>query len=125
MTGQTYTSFRTRQPKPRPFNIVKVGLTRPREALYERINRRVDLMMEQGLEAEARSVYPFRHLNALNTVGYKELFAYFDGTCTLPFAVEKIKQHSRIYSRKQMTWFKRDPEIRWVEPEESFACEIL
>ncbi|MDR0895396.1 MAG: tRNA (adenosine(37)-N6)-dimethylallyltransferase MiaA [Prevotellaceae bacterium] len=117
MTGQTYTSFRIRQPKERPFRTVKIGLTRPREELYERINRRVDRMMDEGLEAEARRVYPFRHLNSLNTVGYKELFAYFDGECTLPFAVEKIKQHSRIYSRKQMTWFKRDAEIHWVHPD--------
>ncbi|MDR1004806.1 MAG: tRNA (adenosine(37)-N6)-dimethylallyltransferase MiaA [Prevotellaceae bacterium] len=125
MTGRTYTSFRTYQPKERPFRIVKLGLTRPREELYERINRRVNGMMEEGLEAEARRLYPFRHLNALNTVGYKELFAYFDGECTLPFAVEKIKQHSRIYARKQMTWFKRDPQIRWIHPDDFTPDFIL
>jgi tRNA dimethylallyltransferase len=118
MTGRTYTSFRTRTAKERPFRIVKVGLRREREELYDRINRRVDQMVAGGLVEEARRVYPFRHLNSLNTVGYKELFAHFDGQCTLEFAIEKIKQNSRIYSRKQMTWFKRDEEIRWFHPDE-------
>ncbi len=123
MTGKTYTSFRTQQKKERPFRIIKIGLKREREELYERINLRVDQMMEEGLEEEARNVYPYRHLNALNTVGYKELFKYFDGEWALPFAVEKIKQNSRIYSRKQMTWFKRDEEIHWFHPDEE--AEIL
>ena len=123
MTGQTYTSFRTRQTKPRPFRIVKIGLTRDREELYDRINRRVDQMMADGLLDEARRVYPHKDYNSLNTVGYKELFKYLDGEWTLDFAVEKIKQNSRIYSRKQMTWFKRDPEIRWFHPDEE--AEIL
>ena len=123
MTGKTYTSFRTQHKKERPFRIIKIGLKREREELYERINLRVDQMMEEGLEEEARNVYPYRHLNALNTVGYKELFKYFDGEWTLPFAVEKIKQNSRIYSRKQMTWFKRDEEIHWFHPDEE--AEIL
>lgn len=118
MTGKTYTSFRTRSKKERPFHILKIGLFRDREELYDRINRRVDMMMEQGLLEEARAVYPYRQLNSLNTVGYKELFNYFDGTWTLPFAIEKIKQNSRIYSRKQMTWFKRDPDITWFHPDE-------
>lgn len=117
MTGKTYTSFRTRSAKKRPFDLLKIGLTRDREELYERINRRVDRMMAEGLLEEARSVYPFRHLNSLNTVGYKELFRYFDGEWDLSFAVEKIKQNSRIYSRKQMTWFRRDPEITWFHPD--------
>lgn len=117
MTGKTYTSFRTQTQKERPFNIIKIGLKREREELYERINRRVDLMMEEGLLEEAKRVYPYRHLNSLNTVGYKELFKYLDGEWTLDFAVEKIKQNSRIYSRKQMTWFKRDPDIRWFHPD--------
>lgn len=121
MTGRTYTSYRTQQTKQRPFRIIKIGLTRPREELYERINQRVLQMMADGLEAEARSVYPYRHLNSLNTVGYKELFRYFDGEWTLPFAIEKIQQNSRIYSRKQMTWFKRDEEIRWFHPDEETA----
>lgn len=118
MTGKTYTSFRTRTQKERPFRILRVGLTRDREELYDRINRRVDAMMDEGLLEEARSVYPFRHLNSLNTVGYKELFKYLDGEWTLDFAVEKIKQNSRIYSRKQMTWFRRDNDIAWFHPDQ-------
>lgn len=118
MTGKTYTSFRIRQTKQRPFRIVKIGLTRSREKLYERINHRVDQMMADGLLDEARRVYPYKNYNSLNTVGYKELFKYLDGEWTLDFAVEKIKQNSRIYSRKQMTWFKRDTDIRWFHPEQ-------
>ena len=117
MTGKTYTSFRTREIKKRPFRIIKVGLTREREELYNRINRRVDEMMEKGLLEEARSVAEYKHLNSLNTVGYKEIFKYIDGEWPLDFAIEKIKQNSRIYSRKQMTWFKRDTEISWFHPE--------
>lgn len=116
MTGKTYTSFRTRQEKKRPFEILKIGLCREREELYARINHRVDLMMADGLLDEARQVYPYKHLNSLNTVGYKELFRYIDGECDLGFAVEKIKQNTRIYSRKQMTWFKRDESINWFHP---------
>ena len=123
MTGKTYTSFRTRQKKERPFRIIKIGLTRDREELYNRINRRVEQMITDGLVEEARSVYPHRALNSLNTVGYKEIFNYLDGEWTLPFAIEKIQQNSRIYSRKQMTWFKRDEEIRWFHPEQE--TEIL
>lgn len=118
MTGKTYTSFRTRSTRERPFHILKIGLTRDREELYERINRRVDIMMEDGLLEEVKSVYPYKHLNSLNTVGYKELFNYLDGVWDLPFAIEKIKQNSRIYSRKQMTWFKRDNEITWFHPDQ-------
>lgn len=118
MTGRTYTSFRTRSAKERPFNILKIGLTRNREELYERINRRVDMMIEDGLLKEAKVVYPYKHLNSLNTVGYKEIFNYLDGEWDLSFAIEKIKQNSRIYSRKQMTWFKRDEEIVWFHPEQ-------
>lgn len=118
MTGKTYTSFRTRSTRERPFHILKIGLTRDREELYERINRRVDIMMEDGLLEEVKSVYPYKHLNSLNTVGYKELFNYLDGVWDLPFAIEKIKQNSRIYSRKQMTWFKRDNDITWFHPDQ-------
>jgi tRNA dimethylallyltransferase len=121
MTGRTYTSFRTRTTKQRPFRNIKIGLRREREELYDRINRRVDQMISEGLIEEARNVYPHRHLNSLNTVGYKELFAHFDGECTLEFAIEKIKQNSRIYSRKQMTWFRRDEDIRWFHPDEQDA----
>ena len=121
MTEKTYTSFRTRTQKERPFHIVKVGLTREREELYQRINQRVDEMMKEGLLEEAKRVYPYKHLNSLNTVGYKEIFKYLDGEWELPFAIEKIKQNSRIYSRKQMTWFKRDPEITWFHPDQKEA----
>lgn len=116
MTGKTYTSFRTNTRKERPFHIIKIGLKREREELYERINLRVTKMIEDGLEEEARALLPYRATNALNTVGYKEMFAYFDGKMTREEAADKIRQNSRIYSRKQMTWFKRDPEIRWFEP---------
>ena len=118
MTGRPYSSLRTNTKKERPFNIIKIGLKRDREELYERINLRVDQMMNDGLLEEARKVYPYKELNSLNTVGYKELFNYFDGVWDLDFAIEKIKQNSRIYSRKQMTWFKRDEEIRWFHPEQ-------
>lgn len=116
MTGKTYTSFRTNTRKERPFRIVKIGLKREREILYDRINRRVTQMLEMGLEQEVCSLMPYRNTNALNTVGYKEMFAYFDGAMTLEQAADKIRQNSRIYSRKQMTWFKRDEEIKWFEP---------
>ena len=119
MTGQTYTSFRTSQTKKRPFNIIKVGLRREREELYARINKRVDIMMEDGLLEEAKSVYQYKDLNSLNTVGYKEMFKYLDGEWELPFAIEKIKQNSRIYSRKQVTWFKRNTDITWFHPDDT------
>ena len=118
MAGKPYSSLRTNEPKPRPFRILKIGLQREREELYERINRRVDNMMEQGLLEEAYSLYHLRYQNSLNTVGYKELFNYFSGKWTREFAIEKIKQNTRIYSRKQITWFKRDKEIRWFQPEQ-------
>ena len=118
MTGKPYSSFRTHTIKSRPFRIIKIGLTRDREELYDRINRRVDQMMEEGLLEEARRVYPYRALNALNTVGYKELFNYLSGEWTLDVAIEKIKRNSRVYARKQMTWFKHDPAIQWFHPDE-------
>lgn len=117
MTGKTYTSFRTGNKKERPFNIIKIGLSREREELYERINKRVDIMIEEGLIDEVKSVYEHKNLNSLNTVGYKEFIKYLDGEWDLQFAIEKIKQNSRIYSRKQMTWFKRDEEIKWFHPD--------
>lgn len=119
MTGRSYSSFRIRATKERPFRIIKIGLTRDREELYDRINRRVDLMMDHGLLDEARRVYPYRHLNALNTVGYKELFRHFDGEWTLDFALDKVRRNSRVYSRKQMTWFRRDPSIQWFSPDKA------
>lgn len=117
MTGKTYTSFRKNTKKERPFNIVKIGLNRPREELYNRINERVLLMMEQGLEDEARSVYPRRELNALNTVGYKELFAYMDGEISREEAIRQIQSNTRRYMRKQLTWFKKDETTQWFSPD--------
>jgi tRNA dimethylallyltransferase len=119
MTGQTYTSFRKNERKERPFRIVKIGLNRPREELYERINSRVDQMMADGLLEEARRLYPRRELNALNTVGYKEMFAYLDGTWSLDEAVERLKGNTRRYARKQLTWFKKDPDVAWFAPNET------
>ncbi len=116
-TGKTYSSFRTNSIKQRPFRIVKIGLNREREELYERINNRVLDMMRQGLEEEVRQVYPFRHLNALNTVGYKELFQYMDGNIDLNEAVRQIQSNTRRYMRKQLTWFKRDEQIKWFHPD--------
>lgn len=116
MTGQTYTSFRTGHKKERPYKIIKIGLNSERELLYDRINKRVDTMMKNGLADEARRLYPIRHLNALNTVGYKELFTHFDGTWTLEEAVERIKGNTRRYARKQLTWFKKDSSITWFTP---------
>ena len=118
-TGNTFTSYRVRERKQRPFAIVKIALNREREVLYERINRRVDSMMAAGLEDEARRLLPYRHENALNTVGYKELFAYFDGIWPLYEAVERIKGNTRRYARKQLTWFKRDPAVRWFDTDDN------
>lgn len=117
MTGQTYTSFRQNEKKKRPFNIIKIGLTRDRNILYDRINRRVLQMIDDGLVEEALSVYDKRHLNALNTVGFKEMFEYLDGLTTLDQAIYKIQSNTRRYCRKQLTWFKRDEEICWFCPD--------
>ncbi|WP_243349113.1 tRNA (adenosine(37)-N6)-dimethylallyltransferase MiaA [Parabacteroides sp. FAFU027] len=123
MTGKPYSSLRTNTKKKRPFNIIKIGLTRDREELYERINMRVDEMMKDGLLREAEKLYPFKGYNSLNTVGYKELFSYIEGELRLEEAIEKIKRNTRVYSRKQMTWFKRDPEIVWFHPEDEIEIE--
>ncbi len=122
-TGRPFSSFHTGQAKHRPFDIIKIGLTREREELYARIDERVLQMMSLGLEAEARAVYPHRHLNALNTVGYKELFAYFDGMISLEEAIRLIQRNSRHYARKQLTWWKRDPEVHWYHPEDIEGIE--
>lgn len=125
MTGKPYTAFLTGTPKSRDFVTIKIGLDLPRQELHERINRRVDMMMDQGLLLEAQSLYPFKHLNSLNTVGYKELFEYFDGKRALDEAVEMIKGHTRQYARRQLTWFHRDKEMRWFRPDEKeliFNC---
>lgn len=114
MTGATYSSLRVNKVKERPFRIIKFGLMRERASLFSRINRRVDMMMQQGFMDEAQRVYHLRHLNSLNTVGYKELFNVIDGTWELPMAVERIKKNTRVYAKKQMTWYKRDEDILWL-----------
>lgn len=114
MTGATYSSLRVNKVKERPFRIIKFGLMRERASLFSRINRRVDMMMQQGFMDEAQRVYHLRHLNSLNTVGYKELFNVIDGTWELPMAVERIKKNTRVYAKKQMTWYKRDEDIHWL-----------
>ena len=116
-TGKTYTSFRTNTKKERNFRIIKIGLNRDRDELYSRIDKRVDLMIENGLIEEAKQMYPHKELNSLNTVGYKELFNYFDGNCTLDEAIFKIKSNTHKYCRKQLTWFKRDKDIHWFNPD--------
>jgi tRNA dimethylallyltransferase len=117
-TGKTYTSLLTKPQKIRDFRIIKIGLERERAELFERIDKRVDLMFEQGLLDEARSLYKFKHLNALNTVGYKEIFDYFDHKHDLNEAIRLIKRNSRRYAKRQITWFKRDEEIRWFHPDQ-------
>ena len=127
MTGRTYTSFRMKEKRSlesgacrsgRPFKIVKIGLNREREELYNRINARVDEMMQKGLLKEAEALYPMRELNALNTVGYKEIFEYINGRWSLDEAIERIKGNTRRYARKQLTWYKKDPQIRWFHPDQ-------
>jgi len=130
MTGRPYSELRTGQRKERPFDILKIGLNRPRAELYERINARVDEMMTDGLLEEARQFYEYRHLNTLNTVGYKELYEYMSGNWTLEFAVSMIRQDSRRYAKRQLTWFNRDKEIHWFHPDEEerimeFVNEIV
>ncbi|MBR6714635.1 MAG: tRNA (adenosine(37)-N6)-dimethylallyltransferase MiaA [Bacteroidaceae bacterium] len=117
-TGRPYSSFLSQQSKQRPFRIVKIGLLRPREELFSRINQRTLQMMDLGFEQEACRVYPLRHLNSLNTVGYKEMFRYISGEWSLPQAIEKIQRNTRVYAKKQMTWFQRDPDINWFSPDE-------
>lgn len=118
-TGKPYSSFLNKKSISRPFNIIKIGLKRERAELYASINKRVDIMIQCGLENEARSLYPFRDLNSLQTVGYRELFDYFDGTYSLTEAIEKIKTNTRRYAKKQMTWFERDEKINWFHPSET------
>lgn len=120
-TGRKYSELRQNNPQTRNFRILKVGLNLPREQLYDRINRRTDVMMNNGWIEEAESVFPFRHLNALNTVGYKELFAFLEGKMSLEKAVEKIKTNTRRYAKRQLTWFRKDKEIHWFSPEDEEA----
>jgi len=119
MTGKPFSSFRQNTAKTRPFNIIKICLNRDRTELYGRIDQRVQEMMQQGLLEEARKVYPFRHLNALNTVGFKELFAHFDGEISLDEAVARIQYNTHKYARKQLTWFRRDKEYHWFHPDQT------
>lgn len=125
MTGKTFTSFRTKTLKQRPFAIRKIGLRRERENLFERINHRVDVMMQQGFMEEALRVYPLRHLNSLNTVGYKELFNVISGEWQLPMAVERIKKNTRVYAKKQMTWYKKDDAVEWIDVDKMSVDDIL
>lgn len=118
-SGRTFTSFRTAAHKPRPFRILKIGLRRERADLFDRINRRVEQMVQDGLLDEARRMLPYRQSNALNTVGYKEMFQVLDGRWDLSFAVERMKKNTRVYAKKQMTWFARDTTIRWFHPDEA------
>jgi len=116
LTGKPYSSFRTKQHKPRNFNVIKLGLNRQRSDLYQNINFRIEKMFQKGLVEEARNLFPYRHLNALNTVGYRELFEHFDNKISLEAAKEKIKANTRKYARKQLTWFNRDSGINWFSP---------
>lgn len=123
-TGKPYSSLRTATTKNRPFRILKIGLERPREELYDRINRRVEQMIADGLVEEAKAVYPLRRLNSLQTVGYRELFAHFDGEYDLARAIELIQQNSRHYAKRQMTWFRRDKTIHWLNANETYEKNI-
>ncbi len=122
--GVPYSTLRTGVAKQRDFKIVKLALNIDREQLFERINRRVDRMIEAGLEQEARSVYHLRHLNSLNTVGMKEMFAMFDGTMDRHTAIERMKKNTRVYAKKQLTWYRRDPSITWVTPDDAVSTAL-
>ena len=125
-TGKSILELRTSIKQQRPFEIIKICLDLPREILYDRINRRVDIMMDEGLEEEARALLPNKSLNALQTVGYRELFEYFEGKISLQRAVELIKQNTRNYAKRQVTWFKKDPDVKWLKPEDVFEyCTTL
>lgn len=117
-TGKPYSTLRTGEKRKREFEIIKIGVDMPREILYERIDKRVDMMIEQGLEQEARAVSHLRHLNSLQTVGYREMFDYFDGKISREEAIELIKRNSRRYAKRQLTWFRRDTQIEWFDPSE-------
>ena len=123
--GQPYSSLRTNSTKERPFRIIKIGLNLPREQLFDRINRRVVAMVEAGLIEEARKVYPLRQLNSLNTVGFKELFAYFDGTMDYDTAVARIQKNTRVYAKKQLTWYAKDNDMRWFAPGDESIMEYI
>lgn len=124
-TGQPFSSFRVAGINKRPFNIIKIGLDMPRELLYARVNERVDHMIQQGLVDEVKSLLPYRHLNALNTVGYSELFDYFDGKSDLDVVVESIKQNTRRFAKRQLTWFRKDKDINWFGADEILKEKLL
>lgn len=124
-TGKSLLDFKTGTKKQRPFQIIKVALELPRKELYERINQRVDIMMREGLLEEAKRLFPFRHLKNLQTVGYSELFDFMEGRYSLEEAVEKIKQHTRNYAKRQITWFKKDPEFIWLNPKDPEILEKI
>lgn len=124
-TGESITTFRTAAKKQRPFKVIKIGLELPRAILYERINHRVDEMMEAGLSEEAKKLYPYKALKNLQTVGYSELFDYFDGKWTLQEAISKIKQHTRNYAKRQLTWFKKDKEFVWLDARDENVIEKI
>lgn len=124
-SGKLFSSYRVAATNIRPFNIIKIALDMPRELLYDRINRRVDIMMEEGLVNEVRSLLPYRHLNALNTVGYSEIFDHLDGKITLDTAVEKIKQNTRRFAKRQLTWFRKDKDFHWMEANENLNKNLL
>ena len=124
-TGSPYSSFLKKQKRERDFGIIKIGLERPRSELYDRINRRVDDMINNGLEEEARNLYDKRHLNALKSVGYREFFDFFDGKITREKAIELIKRNSRRYAKRQMTWWNKDEDIKWFHPEEITGYEFI
>jgi tRNA dimethylallyltransferase len=117
--------LRTNSVKERPFRIVKIGLNLPREELFDRINRRVIAMIDEGLIDEARRVYPYRHLNSLNTVGFKEMFAYFDGIMDYDTAVARIQKNTRVYAKKQLTWYAKDHEMQWFEPHDNNIIDYI
>ncbi|NIJ44996.1 tRNA dimethylallyltransferase [Wenyingzhuangia heitensis] len=126
-SGQTYSSFKNKPKTPRNFTTIKIGLTADREVMYDRINRRVDLMLDKGLLKEAKELYPLKDLNALQTVGYRELFSFFNNTITFDFAIQEIKKNSRRFAKRQMTWFKKDAETLWFDylsPTDSILKEI-
>ena len=124
-TGRTFTSFRTGKKKERNFNIVKIGLTRERQVLFDRINRRVDSMIAEGLLEEAHCLYPHRNLNSLNTVGYKEMFKVISGEWELPFAIERMKKNTRVYAKKQLTWMRKDEEMTWIDLGKASKDQII
>ncbi|MBZ9627521.1 tRNA (adenosine(37)-N6)-dimethylallyltransferase MiaA [Psychroflexus sp. CAK1W] len=127
VSGKSFSHFQNQNKKKRQFEVVKIGLDAPREVIYNRIEQRVDLMIGQGLVKEAKRLYPFRHFNALQTVGYKELFAYFDGELNLDQAISEIKKNTRRFAKRQLTWFKKDPDIQWFHfetPSEEIITHI-